>query len=78
MCYNQIQIKDLKKRIDNLEKNVIYKIVEINQDVTLSKLEFDSFKELTSDEFEKTWVSFGRIRKNFIALGTGKFHENEN
>ena len=71
MCYNQIQIQNLEERIDNLKKEQVYKIVEMNQDVVLNKLEFDSFKKLTNDEFERTWVSFGRIRNNFIALGTG-------
>ena len=35
--------------------------------------DYELFRDLTSDEFEKTWVSFARIRGNFVALGKG-FH----
>jgi len=58
---------ELNKKIEILEKK--------NNELELKKLkmEFESFKQMTSDEFVRTWESFGVIRNNFLALGTGQF-----
>ena len=57
-------IDKLEQRIEKLE------IIETD-DIKASRSEFVVFKNLTSDEFERTWRSFGIIRNNFLALGTG-------
>ena len=62
---NKKQIVELENRIEEIEK---YKA-----DYDRLKVEFITFKELTSNEFEQTWRTFGAVRANFLALGTGKF-----
>jgi hypothetical protein len=63
--YHKKWINKNSERINKLEK-IDY----------IENIEFDLFKKLTSNEFEKTWRSFGIIRNNFLALGTG-FHLGE-
>ncbi len=52
------ELGDEKRKVEQLEK---------------LRIEFDTYKVLTSDEFERTWRSFATIRNNFLSLGHG-FH----
>jgi len=64
-----INVHSSQKEITRLTKRVI---IAENQ-LTEQKLQFETFKKLTSDEFESTWKSFAAVRGNFQALGHG-FH----
>jgi hypothetical protein len=62
-----INLHSNQKEITRLTKRVI---IAENQ-LTEQKLQFDTFKKLTSDEFESTWRSIGYQNGNFKALGLG-------
>ena len=50
----------------NLLKN---KCEMLESELRLTQLEFETFVDLTSQEFENTWISFGRVRDNFLSIG---------
>jgi len=84
MCYNHVRISRMKEIlvIDNLSLevqnlNLKTQLKKMQDDHDELKLQFDTFKDLTSDEFERTWRSFGAVRRNFIALGTSACLEND-
>jgi len=64
--------RELEQRV-NHSKYMINKLntdVEmVRQDNILIWKEFETFVDLTSEEFERTWVSFGHMRDNFRAIG---------
>jgi hypothetical protein len=62
-----INLHSNQKEITRLTKRVI---IAENQ-LTEQKLQFDTFKKLTSDEFESTWRGIGYLNGNFKALGLG-------
>lgn len=63
-------IMELNKKIESLEiRNE--EIVNAEIDHYRLRKEFETYKQMTSDEFVRTWESFGIIRQNFLALGTG-------
>lgn len=68
----EIQLESLKSQLESANNSNDKLFAELTQ----LRLEFDSYKQLTSDEFESTWDSFGAIRNNFISLGHG-FHLEE-
>lgn len=66
-------------RTDDLEERIVVLENELNtskekyemlrQDFLHAQYQFESFRDLTSEEFEKTWVSFRNIRDNFRTIG---------
>lgn len=73
LCIQRYKIENLEEEIVRIKKEQVVKTEELAQDLALLRLEFDTYKKMTSDEFVRTWQSFGVIRNNFLALGTG-FH----
>ena len=73
ICYTQFQINDLKERVSYLDLEITSSSCVDEEDFSELKIEFDVFKKYTNKEFENTWVSLGRVRDNFIALGTGQY-----
>jgi len=65
--HNKKLISNLEIKIETLEKD--------SQEASLQRdninRQFVTYRKMTSDEFVRTWESFGIIRKNFLALGTG-------
>jgi hypothetical protein len=63
---------DIEKRVEKLEielKNVKKQNEQLTKDFLDVQLEYEMFRDLTSDEFERTWISFRNIRDNFRAIG---------
>lgn len=67
------RIQEISKRQERQHSMLQKKVQDLELEKDRLKMEFDSYKNLTSDEFVRTWQSFGVIRNNFLALGTGKF-----
>lgn len=68
--YNKKWLMKFEKRIESANNSNDKLFAELAQ----LRLEFDSYRQLTSDEFESTWHSFSRIRGNFMAIGYGYHH----
>ena len=66
-----ISTYQLKKYSSSLQDNLI----TTNKKIARLELELNTFKNLTSDEFQSfkisTWQSFARVRNNFLAIGHG-------
>lgn len=58
-------------RIDNINKSLRTDLAEANKKIAELELKFETFKSLTSSEFESTWKSFAIVRGNFLAIGHG-------
>ena len=71
--YIAINIDRLYDEVNKLRKDKY----EMEIKLTRIEMEFKTFKQLTSDEFESTWKSFGAVRGNFQALGHG-YHLEDN
>ena len=79
LLFTTIGLASLSWKIDAIKERIVVneavihsllsKNIELNQDITLLRTEFELFKKLTSDEFENTWKSFSHIRDNFISIG---------
>jgi hypothetical protein len=67
--HNKKLISNLESRIETLEKDS----QEASLQRDIANRQFVTYRKMTSDEFERTWKSFGIIRNNFLALGHG-FH----
>ena len=66
--------------IHRLETNVAdlqTKLTEQEKKTKELETKFESFKSLTSSEFESTWKSFSMVRNNFVAIGKGYHLEQE-
>ncbi len=73
-CIQRYQITDLQEGINGLteelriEKEFTHKM---GNELLKLRVEFDTYKRLSSNEFESTWKSFARVRNNFLAIGHG-------
>lgn len=71
-----INVFNLTKKVKNLDNKIIMlneKIEKLEANTFILEVELNTYKNLTNEEFERTWESFAIMRNNFIALGNG-FH----
>lgn len=76
-AYNISKIKSFNEELVINNLSLTLQVKDLKKKNADLKLEFDTFKDLTSDEFEKTWRSFGRVRANFLAFGLGEHLEDK-
>lgn len=75
-CFGMIvqswKMEEIEQRLEKLEielENSNQKIIELRQEHLYLVYDYELFRDLTSEEFEKTWISFRNVRDNFRVIG---------